>query len=233
MRYFLGKVFNNSIKMKNYKLIIFDWDGTLFDSGSYIVRCFQQTAQELDVELAAEKVIRNSIGMNLDYALDWIVPNLPKEKIDPFIRTFHYKMENNVGNGPGLFDGAKDVLQQLHMDGYLLAIATGKRRSHLAQDLSNTALSSLFLSSRCGDETFSKPNPQMVLEILGELAMKPNEALMIGDTEYDMQAGLNAGTDVIGVSYGMHTEAALRKHAIQHCLSDIRELSVWLARYGK
>ena len=69
----------------------------------------------------------------------------------------------------------------------------------------------------------------MVLEILDELGVMPADALMVGDTEYDMQAGLNAGTDVIGVNYGMHTEEVLRKHAIQHCLSNICELPIWLA----
>ena len=214
-----------------YQLIIFDWDGTLFDSGAYIVKQFQDAARSLGLEEPDAKIIRSAIGLSLDKVLDRIMSNVSRDKVDAFIKLFRHNMET-ADNTPSLFMGAKDVLQQLHNDGYWLAVATGKRRRHLDQDLEYCDVSSLFMETRCGDEALSKPHPQMVLEILDALAVEPHKALMIGDTEYDVQAGLNAGTDVLAVNYGMHPESSLRKHAIQHCLSDIRELPDWLCALG-
>jgi phosphoglycolate phosphatase len=109
-----------------------------------------------------------------------------------------------------------------------LAVATGKSRRGLDKVLAETSTRELFLESRCADETRSKPHPQMLQEILQALKVEPQQALMIGDTEYDMEMARNAGVHPVGVSYGVHEPDRLNKFKPAHILDNIRHLPVWL-----
>jgi phosphoglycolate phosphatase len=86
----------------------------------------------------------------------------------------------------------------------------------------------LFHATRCADETFSKPHPAMLLQIMDELGVEPADTLMIGDTEYDLQMAINAGTHGLAVSYGVHTVDRLNRFNPVGCLDDIGELTDWL-----
>nr|MDJ0806528.1 HAD-IA family hydrolase [Gammaproteobacteria bacterium] len=127
-----------------------------------------------------------------------------------------------------LFRGAREVIQDLAATGYLLAVATGKGRTGLNMVLEHTGLSVFFHATRCADETFSKPHPAMLEEILDELGVFPEEALMIGDTEYDLQMAANAGVASLGVTYGVHAPERLAKHNPLDCLDEIGAIPAWL-----
>ena len=107
--------------------------------------------------------------------------------------------------------------------GYLLAVATGKGRRGLDRALESTGLGSYFHATRCADETFSKPHPEMLHQIMDELGTRPGETLMIGDTEYDMLMASNAGTAALGVSYGVHEPERLLQHQARdtQCLAAL------------
>jgi phosphoglycolate phosphatase len=127
-----------------------------------------------------------------------------------------------------LFPGALETLQQLHQQGYLLAVATGKSRRGLDRSLEETDTRGLFHATRCADECFSKPHPQMLLEIMSVLDIMPVNTLMIGDTEYDMLMASQAGAAALAVDYGVHDRQRLLEQQPLDCLSDIRELHGWL-----
>jgi phosphoglycolate phosphatase len=110
-------------------------------------------------------------------------------------------------------------------------VATGKGRSGLNYALDTTALADYFHATRTADETFSKPHPEMLHQILDELGVTPERALMIGDTEYDLQMAANARIAALGVDYGVHDRQRLLKHGPLACLNKITDIPPWLEEY--
>ena len=210
--------------MKKYNLIVFDWDGTLYDSGSHIVQCVQRTAKDLCLDIPEKKDIRNIIGLRSDVGMRQLFPTLNLEELNNFIQKYRNHVYSDEYNKPALFPGSRDVLKKLIDQKYKLAIATGKSRFGLDSDLEYLNLNKIFIATECSDESFSKPNPQMLLDILAETAVNAHDTLMIGDTEYDMEFARNAGVDALGVNYGMHEEKRLLEYGAMGCLNDISEL---------
>lgn len=216
--------------MKKYQLIIFDWDGTLYDSAAHIVQCMQKTAVEFNLKVPDVSALRQVIGLSFEKAVERNFPDVKEEKMAQFAETFRRHIYSNDFNKPALFDGVYDVLNNLSNAGYWLAVATGKHRSGLNQELEEFNLKQLFMTSRCACETQSKPHPQMLLEIMDELGKMPSETLMIGDTIFDLELAANAQVDALAVNYGAHDEIELLKYDIKGCLSDIRQLPQWISK---
>ncbi|CAM3453198.1 HAD-IA family hydrolase [Shewanella pealeana] len=195
--------------MKPYELVIFDWDGTLMDSISKIVTCMQQMAHSLSLVCPSELAVRDVIGLSMEEALKTLYPALPTIDFDPMINSYkeHYLTLNTTPSP--LFDGSEMLLNELSTRDYRLAVATGKGRNGLNRVLSETGLARHFESSRCADESKSKPNPDMLYDLLEELKVKPERALMVGDSLHDLNMANNAGVDSVGVSYGAHSESKL------------------------
>jgi phosphoglycolate phosphatase len=127
-----------------------------------------------------------------------------------------------------LFAGVREGLADLNARGYLLAIATGKARRGLTRALHASGIEHLFVASRCADEAFSKPHPQMLLDILERTGMDAAGALMVGDTVYDLQMASSARVDAVAVSYGVHARDRLLTHAPLACLGSFSEVHAWL-----
>jgi len=214
--------------MNDIKLVIFDWDGTLMDSVMHIVDCMRNSIQELGLEARSDDEMKNIIGLGMREAIYALYPD---HQTPEFATRFTdaYREYFFTSNAPqSLFDGAIKTLQDLKSKDYGLAIATGKSRKGLDKVLAETGIGGLFQESRCADETRSKPHPQMLEEILQAMAVKPHQALMIGDTEYDMEMARNAGVHPVGVSYGVHEPDRLNKFQPAHILDHIEQLPAWL-----
>ena len=160
--------------------------------------------------------------------MDRLFPQATKKDRDLFLPAYRRHYGLGLHQLPVLFTGAETVLKQLHSLGYILAVATGKNRDYFDKELHHLDLQDMFMVTRCGDEGPSKPNPQMLFEIMERLGVSSEKVLMIGDTVYDLQLAANAGVDALAVSYGVQDEEELMKHEIVGCLSDIRELPAWL-----
>lgn len=195
--------------MKQYDLVIFDWDGTLMDSIGKIVTCMQATASELNMAAPCEQSVRDIIGLSMDKALHVLFP-LGSPVIYQQMTTVYRKhyLELNTTPSP-LFDDSLALLDSLKSQGYQLAVATGKARAGLDRVLLASELGHYFSASRCADESKSKPDPQMIFDILSELAVAPERALMVGDSIHDLNMATSAGIDAIGVSYGAHNRQRL------------------------
>jgi phosphoglycolate phosphatase len=126
----------------------------------------------------------------------------------------------------------RGLLDELRASGRLLAVATGKSRRGLDQAFAATGLARYFSASRCADETTPKPDPAMLLELLGELEAAPAGALMVGDTSHDLEMARGAGVDAVAVSYGAHAGDALRSLAPRACVESVAELRAWLTAHG-
>ena len=213
---------------RDFKLLVFDWDGTLMDSEARIRSCVKAAARDLGLKAPTDSAIRNIIGLGLGEAVLMLFPGLGQLDVAAVIDRYRHHYLHADETPSELFPGSFTVLQELQRRQYLLAVATGKGRNGLRKVLHTTRLESLFHATRCADETFSKPHPQMLLEILEELGVSADEALMIGDTEYDLQMASNAGVRSVAVGYGAHEPERLAGHDPLVILTDIADLIGWL-----
>lgn len=211
-----------------YKLLIFDWDGTLIDSTGRIVSSLRAAARDLGLPLPTEAAARDIIGLGLPEALNILFPASGEEIIAPLSQRYAHHYFVADATPTELFPGVRPTLEGLRQKGYRLAVATGKSRRGLERALAETGLGWLFELSRCADETSSKPDPQMLHEILEQAGVARQEALMIGDTEYDLEMGSRAGVDTVAVSYGAHHIDRLKALRPVRELHHFPELEQWL-----
>jgi phosphoglycolate phosphatase len=214
-----------------FKLLIFDWDGTLMDSAMRIVACVQASAEDLSLPIPAESAARDIIGLGLDEAMARLFPKSDAKEKSRVVERYrhHYLFANKIPTP--LFDGAYEVVERLQSEGYLLAVATGKGRTGLNRVLEQSKLDRLFHTTRSVDEARSKPDPDMLLQILDELGVDAHETLMIGDTEYDMNMANNAGVKALGVSYGVHDKQRILACSPLACVDNIAEIPSWLTNH--
>lgn len=212
---------------KRYQLIVFDWDGTVMDSTAVIATSIQSACRDLALPVPSDENARHVIGMGLVDALRHAVPDAPEAMYEPLAERYrHYFLAQD--QSIPLFSGARETIAELHEAGHALAVATGKSRKGLDRVMDSSGLRAYFHASRTADETFSKPHPAMLQEIMDELGMQPEQVLMIGDTTHDLQMAINAGVDAVGMTYGAHPEEQLRALNPRALLDDFHQLRVWL-----
>jgi len=198
------------------------------DSEGHIVQSMQQAMREQGLDVLTAAVVRDIIGLGLPEAVSVLYPNESEERRQGLSEAYsrHFVAGNTASLE--LFPGAEKMLADLRLAGYRLAIATGKTRKGLDRLLAYNSWQSYFDGSRCADETQSKPHPQMLHELLAEFACPAQRALMVGDTEFDLQMAHNAGIDSVGVSYGVHEVSRLAMHKPRLIIDQLVELCDWL-----
>ncbi len=216
---------------RNFDLVVFDWDGTLFDSTALITRCIQAACVDVGAPMPSDEQASYVIGMGLIEALQHAAPGLARERYPELGARYrhHYLARQHE---LVFFDGTLTMLEALKARGHLLAVATGKSRRGLDDALNSSALRGLFDATRTADETASKPDPRMLHELMNDLVVGPERTLMIGDTTHDLQLALNAGVASIGVSYGAHDHGAFEAFPTRHIAHSTADLHDWLARHG-
>lgn len=217
--------------MKSFQLIVFDWDGTLIDSEARIVNCMRASIQDLQLPARSDAQLRNVIGLGLQEALATLYPDDDPLIYQDLIERYRHHFLVADDTPSELFAGVGALLDTLSGRGHYLAIATGKGRVGLDKALGDTGLGDYFDFTRCADETRSKPHPQMLEEIMDRLGVTPEQTLMVGDTEYDMQMANNAGTAALAVSYGVHEKQRLLACEPLDCVDDISALHAWLTKH--
>lgn len=216
---------------KKFELLVFDWDGTLLDSAGAIVESIIAACRDLDLPEPSDERARHVIGLGLGDALRYAVPDLPEQHYPQMVDRYrhHYLSKDHELK---LFSGAADLIAELDSAGFLLAVATGKSRLGLDRALKRSGLGAYFKSSRCADECFSKPHPQMLEELMGEFSVLPSQTLMIGDTTHDLQMARNAGVACLAVDYGAHPAEALDALDPLARLHKVEELAAWLRTHA-
>ena len=217
---------------RNLRLLIFDWDGTLMDSIGTIVDCTMAAFAALEeaAELAppAPEQIRECVGLGLTETMQRHFPDwdeaLAGRLVDNYRRLWRAEYKDQVA----LFPGSFAVVQELHAAGYLLGVATAKGRAGLERELDATGLRPYFHATRTVDEAPSKPAPEMLFGLFEELGVGAAEAVMIGDTSFDLEMAANAGCRGIGVLSGGQRLEHLAPHRPVAVLPSVRELPAWL-----
>ena len=200
------------------------------DSEAQIVDCLHASIADMGLAPMDDHTVKDIIGLGLREAIDKLVPGRDADFHQAFVEA--YREHWFASDGSSLFVGARKVLDLFRAHDILLGIATGKARHGLERVLEETGLSGFFDATRCSDEAPSKPHPQMLLEVMDELSVPPEETVMVGDTEYDMEMATNAGAGKIAVRTGVHSEERLSRHGLLVCLDDVTEMPAWMAEYG-
>lgn len=192
-------------------LIIFDWDGTLIDSSDKIINSMHRAAESSALSSLTDDKIKSIIGLGLPEAIHTLFPEADLEERERFREHYarHYLEADVIPCR--FFPGVMATLEQIKSDGHIITVATGKARRGLNRILTNMQLLDFFHASRCSDETQSKPHPQMLFELLQQFSTQPGDALMVGDTTFDMEMAQRAQIPRIAVSYGVHQVAELKK----------------------
>ena len=210
---------------RQFDLIAFDWDGTLFDSTAIITRCIQLAVVDVGGRLPSDKDAAYVIGLGLMQALAHAAPDVPVEKYPELgarYKHHYFAHQNDIS----LFDGVLPMLAALKVSNHVLTVATGKSRRGLDEAWQASELQGLFDGSRTADETAGKPHPLMLQELMQEFGVAPERVLMVGDTTHDLQMALNAGCPSVGVSYGAHepdTFTELQPRFVAHSVADLHD----------
>ena len=215
---------------ERYDLLVFDWDGTLFDSISWIVECLQQAARATGLAIPDEQAARAVIGLSLHQAMQTLYPGSPPELAQQLAGHYRAVYRTRSTESLGLFPGVEELLTGYREQGFKLAVATGKARAGLDHALQGTGLTRMFHATRCADETASKPHPLMLEQLLEELAVARERTLLIGDSLHDLHMARNAGIDAVAVACGANTRAELLELAPLACLEATTDLPTFFAQ---
>ena len=209
------------INMKNKSLIIFDWDGTLMDSVGLIVAAMRYAAKKHGLTVT-DDATKSIIGIALVDAFPMLFPN-DSDKYDELLATYSEYYVKHCDNDK-LFEGIKELIQDLHAQGKTLAIATGKKRKGLQRVLPNSGIQAFFTVTKTADETAGKPNPLMLEQILVETGTRIEDAVFIGDSIHDIRMANAIQMDSIAVSYGCEKADVLANENPTMLVNSVNEL---------
>jgi phosphoglycolate phosphatase len=216
---------------KQFDLIVFDWDGTLMDSTSTIVKCIQAAARDLALPVPRDDAAAHVIGLGLHEAMQAVLPEIDPAYYPRMVERYRYHFLSR-DHELTLFPGVAAMLQDLSQQAYFLAVATGKSRVGLNRAMNDVKLLSMFDATRCADETFSKPHPAMLQELCRELGQDIKRTVMIGDTTHDLLMANNAGAAGIAVQYGAHPADQLAACQPLYSAATVAELHQWLSEFA-
>ena len=216
---------------RRFDLIVFDWDGTLFDSTRLIARCIQSACADVGTAVPTDHDASYVIGLGLGDALRHAAPALPPERYGELAdryRHHYFARQHEIV----LFGGTLEMLLALKARNQRLAVATGKTRRGLDLALAGSPLAGLFDATRTADETRGKPDPLMLVELMREVGTAADRTLMVGDTTHDLQLAANAGCASVAVSFGAHAHDAFVAHEPLHVAHSTADLARWLEANG-
>ncbi len=216
-----------------YRLLVFDWDGTLIDSEAKIIAVLNTVIDELGLPPVSAECIRNVVGLALPEAMAQLFYGCDQNFQGYIVERYRHHFSHPASPDSPLFPGTVTTLKRLRDAGYLLCLATSKSRQGLDRELKGTDLFNYFSVTRCADEARSKPHPLMLRQIMAQLHAKPEETVVIGDSEYDLGMASNAGTDAVAVASGVHSRKRLLAWFPRACLDSVVDLPQWLDRVSQ
>lgn len=217
------------------KLAIFDCDGTLVDGQADICDVMEQAFSAQNLPAPPRNDVRRIVGLSLQVAIRQLSPDLEEGEVhavtDAYKEAFFERRKQ--GNlQERLYPGAEEMLRELHGAGWQLAVATGKSDRGLNAVLSHYGLIDLFVSLQTADRHPSKPDPAMLEAALFDAGASAQEAVMIGDTTFDIVMAHNARVHSIGVEWGYHEPQELRDAGARDMAGDMAELAQCLKNWS-
>jgi phosphoglycolate phosphatase len=223
--------------MTPLRLVVFDVDGTLVDSQHVVHRCMSTAFGALGYDAPEKHTVRKTIGLSLTAAMEQIRPDLDPHHHEELAREVEAAFlgrhgdadGDGGGDNPPLFDGVADMLVHLAQDdALLLGVATGKSRRGLDHMLAAYDLEDMFVTLQVADDHPSKPSPSMLHRCLHDTGVEAEHAVIVGDTVFDIEMGLNAGFSTVGVAWGYHDTAQLTGAGAHRIVEDVPSLTALL-----
>ena len=214
-----------------FDLLIFDWDGTLMDSTAVIVDALRLASADLGLPVPSEEEARHIIGLGLREAIYLLQPTLAEFRYPELVARYRWHFHRQ-DEQLRMFDGVAQTIPHLHNAGFWVTVATGKNRAGLDRALDLSGLRQYFHYTRCAEETFSKPHPAMVHELIDLCQVSPDRVLVIGDTSHDLLMARNAGVARVGVGYGAHDADSLQEYEPLYVAESFADLAVWLGHHA-
>ncbi len=215
------------MRTKRFELLVFDWDGTIVDSAGHIAASIQAACADLALPIPDGAAARHVIGLGMRDAITYLLPQLEEARHGEFADRYRYHFLAG-DEGVETFPMVDEGIPMLASQGFMLAVATGKSRVGLDRALGRVSFGSQFVATRCGDEGFPKPHPDMLHYLMDATGVEADRTLMIGDTSHDLELAANAGASSLAVSYGAHPRETLRQHRSLACVDSFSELLAWL-----
>lgn len=214
-------------RRQRYDLIVFDWDGTIMDSTGLIADCIQLAAQDMALPVPGVAEAKSIIGLGIHDSTRTLFPQLDEAARTQFALTYrrHYVPRDHEAS---LYAGIRELLTSLSAQERFLGVATGKPRAGLERAFGHTGIKPLFDFTRCADEGFPKPHPDMLFRLMEFASVTPVRTLMIGDTTHDIELARNAGVDALAVTYGAHSRRTLENCRPLALIDNVSELSAWI-----
>jgi phosphoglycolate phosphatase len=217
------------------KLAIFDCDGTLVDSQANICLAMEHAFEQAGMNPPSRHSIRRIVGLSLVEIMRVLLPDsdasLHAEMADRYRSSYLILRNNGLEHEP-LYDGMAALLASMDESGWLLGVATGKSDRGLERCLDHHAIKGLFVTMQTADRHPSKPHPSMVYQALADAGVKAQQAVVIGDTVYDIHMGRAAGTRTIGVNWGYHPVEELREAGADAIAESMDELAALLGEFA-
>ena len=213
------------------KVAIFDCDGTLVDGQANVCEAMEEAFAAASLTAPPRALIRRAVGLSLPQAMGLLLPESTEVQQERLAESYRiaFREHRRLGriNEP-LFDGIAPLLRQLHEDGWQLAVATGKSQRGLRHCLATHGIAELFCSLQTADDHPSKPDPAMIDAVLFETGAQAEDAVMIGDTSFDMIMASAAGVRAIGVDWGYHHAEELLATGADCVADTVEELAAML-----
>jgi phosphoglycolate phosphatase len=212
------------------EVVIFDWDGTLMNSEARIVTSVQQAALQCGFPVLPHDQSKQIIGLSLDKAILHLYPEAEPPQVAAMAEAYtqHFLFESGVDMQP--YDGAVELLSELKAAGFKLAVATGKSRKGLNEVLSKTGFGEFFDITRTPVESASKPDPLMLQQILAHFNLSVSQAVMVGDTTFDMQMAKSIAMPRVALTHGVHSVEQMQPYEPDAFLDDLFALKDWILR---
>lgn len=209
------------------KLAVFDCDGTLVDGQADVLWAMNRAFEKAHFAPPDPGEVRRLVGLSLPVAIRELAPDEPVEiqrALTEFYKSsFRARREEGLLSEP-LYEGIAELLHWLHDGGWQLAVATGKSDRGLAACLAGHGITDLFVSLQTADRHPSKPHPAMLEAALFEAGVSCEDAVMIGDTAFDMQMAVAARVHPVGVAWGYHSIDELRASGAAFVADDAAAL---------
>jgi phosphoglycolate phosphatase len=215
------------MRARRFDLLVFDWDGTIVDSAGHIAASIRAACVDLELPIPTDAAARHVIGLGMRDAMAYLLPELEQSRHREVADRYRHHFlagDEAIETFPEVDDG----IPQLEALGFTLTVATGKSRVGLDRALRKVPFGGCFFATRCVDEGFPKPHPDMLLHLMQVTGVDPSRTLMIGDTSHDLELAANAGASSIAVSYGAHSLEALQQYGPLGCVGSFAELLEWL-----
>jgi phosphoglycolate phosphatase len=192
------------------RLVIFDCDGTLVDSFIAIHEAMVAAFRDFALPPPPEDMLRKMIGLSVGEQVAVLAPAADPDQRAAIENGYRRHRLSRTDPPEPLFPGARACLETLDQRGHLLSVATAKSAKGLLATLDRHRLHRYFINVQTGDHHPGKPHPSMVLTSLAQAGVDPENALVVGDTRFDIEMAVNAGVTPIGVAWGYHDDHDLK-----------------------